>query len=58
MKWSARKQGLGKITLQPIEEQIQNIIVGATGERLPEVDLTKQNKPKNKWNDTNEETKS
>lgn len=48
VKWSARKQGLGKITLQPIEEQIQNIIVGATGERLPEVDLTKQNKPKNK----------
>ncbi|MBD5351342.1 MAG: hypothetical protein HDR86_00745 [Bacteroides sp.] len=48
VKWSAKKQGLGKTTLKPIEEQIQNIIFGATGARLSEVDLTKQNKPKKK----------
>ena len=55
VKWSSRKQGLGKTVLKPIEEKIQNIVFEATGLHLPEVDLTKQNKPKNK---KDEETKS
>ena len=55
VKWSSRKQGLGKTVLKPIEEKIQNIVFEATGLHLPEVDLTKQNKPKKK---KDEEAKS
>lgn len=55
IKWSTRKQGLGVRTLRPIEEQIQSVVFTATGSYLTEVDLTKQNKPKNK---KDEETRS
>lgn len=48
VKWSTKKQGLGASTLLPIEEKIQDVVFGVTGERLPEVDLTKQNKSKPK----------
>lgn len=55
IKWSTKKQGLGERTLRPIEELIQNIVFRATGNYLPAVGLTKQNKPKTK---KNEEAKS
>lgn len=48
IKWSNKKQGLGERTLRPIEELIQNIVHMATGNYLPAVDLTKQNKPNTK----------
>lgn len=48
VKWSTKKQGLGASTLLPIEEKIQDVVFSVTGERLPEVDLTKQNKSKPK----------
>lgn len=48
IKWSTKKQGLGERTLRPPEERIQNIVFMATGNYLPAVDLTKQNKPRSK----------
>lgn len=58
VKWSARKQGLGKRTLQPIEDCIQNVVEKATGKRLPAVDLTKLNKPKKKFDSDNEKAET
>ena len=57
VKWSAKKQGLGETTLKPIEEKIQNIVFKVTGKTLPEVDLTKQNKPKEQKNEEAESWK-
>lgn len=48
VKWSAKKQGLGTATLLPLEEKIQGVVFNVTGARLPDVDLTKQNKSKTK----------
>lgn len=48
IKWSAKKQGLGTATLLPLEEEIQGVVFNVTGARLPDVDLTKQNKSKTK----------
>lgn len=48
VKWSSRKQGLGKPILQPIEDKIQSIVFEVAGIYLPEVDLTRLNKSKNK----------
>ncbi|MDE6159521.1 MAG: hypothetical protein K2F69_05455 [Bacteroidaceae bacterium] len=48
VKWSTKKQGLGKTTLLSIEEKIQDVVFKVTGARLPDVDLTKQNKSRPK----------
>lgn len=47
-KWSSMTQGLGKKTLEPIETNIQNIILEIAGKRLNSVDLMKRNKSKKK----------
>lgn len=44
VKWSLKKQGLGKPTLKPIEDKIQAVVESVAGKRLKDVDLTKQNK--------------
>lgn len=48
IKWSSKKQGLGKTTLKPIEDKIQNIVFEVAGIHLSSVDLTKQNVNTNK----------
>jgi len=42
VKWSGKKQGLGKKTLAPIENTIQTIVEELSGKRLREVDLKRQ----------------
>lgn len=44
VQWSAKKQGLGKKTLAPIENTIQTIVEELAGKRLREVDLKRQHK--------------
>jgi len=48
VRWSTKKQGLGKNTLEDIENNIQTVILEVAGKRLRDVDLTRQNMPKQK----------